>query len=253
MIVTNAKNTWGSSGSPDVLQRTDLWQVDFSRISVALAGTTVGPNHVRSVTLPPKSMKASLVRRGSRSYNMPDFDDALEASKVVFFFSTVSEARSSPVYRFLDAWWNLVRAGRGAIPSHGHALKTLSDSITSDPITSSRIDPNRYYGDNDSIRAMSAQTENGIYKSLKATSSFLGNPLDRNYSVQFCSDIQITLFAGVGLKSPKEAALVATSAFTLVNAWVSAFKLSDLTYEQGNGLVTLEATFYAESLEETSL
>lgn len=203
MIVTDAKNTWGSAGSSDVLQRTDLWQVDFRAVIGGLnqvtgaTGIEVEPWDARSVTLPQRAMKVEPVRRDSRSYNMPSFDEPLEASKMVFLFSSKVEAESSQVHRLLTLWWQQVRAGRGSISGDGLDL-----------------------------------------------------PLNANYTLDFRWPIFITLFKGASAEQVANGTpLAVSSRFVLSDAWLSGFKVSDLSYEQGNQVVTIEATVQAESLE----
>jgi len=206
MIVIDAKNTWGATGTSDVLQRTDLWQVDFSGAVRGLNGV-LGRNlpdwepwHARSVTLPQKTMRVEAIRRDSRSYNMPSFDEPVEPAKVVFVFSSKREAENSPIYSLLDTWWHQARAGRGGVALD----KDLNDYT---PV------------------------------------------LDANYRIQFRWNVAVTLLKGASAEHKDGRSLNSSSQFTFVQAWVSGFKVSDLSYESGNQLVTLEATLQMESME----
>jgi hypothetical protein len=139
------KNVWGSQGGLNP-QRADLWFVDFTQVlrginaqlpntdntmvvlplatlvspfyvTTALAplGSRVEPYYVASVSLPSLGIKAEEIRRDSRPYMMPGFDDPLSEIKVVFILESPVSTKNSKIYQFLDTWRAFTRAGRGAM------------------------------------------------------------------------------------------------------------------------------------------
>jgi len=89
---------------------------------------------VRSIALPETRTKSDVIRRDSMAYQMPSWDDPLDAIKVVFLLDTNAEDSVSSVKDFLEAWQALTRAGRGSRSSTytgaaGHLLLNSNYSV----------------------------------------------------------------------------------------------------------------------------
>jgi len=226
-IIEEQQNLWGRQGQPIEPQRSDLWVVDFSQVITGLnqqiaannydldkLAEKLEPFYATTVTLPPLVIKAEDVRRDSRPYKMPAFDDALGEIKVVFLFDTAIAATTSKVYKLLDTWRAFVRAGRGGM---GH--ETSIDQ------------------------------------------------LNEHFRIDYAFDINLTLLRGssnpqVNAPNPEEPTvapvfttlegvsndLERTAIYSLENAWLSSFRITDLDYSRGNELVKVEATFYADNI-----
>ena len=112
------QNIWGSTGGLEP-QRSDLFYIDFSGAALGVSTAAnivihpIQPYYVKSITLPEMRTKAEPVRRDSVPFNMPSFDDPLDAVKVIFTLDTNDQYDESNVVNFLDAWLALTRAGRG--------------------------------------------------------------------------------------------------------------------------------------------
>ena len=116
------RNLWGSSSNAPtgVLepQRSDLWYVDFT---TAIDGVSqffdsvvnyIPPQMVQSVSLPENKIKVEPFRRDSIPYQMPSWDEPLDAVRMTFVLDT-NAASVSGIYQFLNNWLELCRAGRG--------------------------------------------------------------------------------------------------------------------------------------------
>jgi len=228
-IIEEQVNNWASQGGPEP-QRADLWVVDFTEAlkglyGVILDGTALTASaglpyiplklatyFCRSISLPELKTRSEAVRRDSRPYHMPSWDEPLESIRMQFMLdcykpgSTSGAPYKSDIYQMLDAWRAVVRAGRAGMS--GEYAITLDGTYRIDyaynvPISLLRpSDP-----------TVTPATQDGMY------SSIITNDLE--FSVQY----------------------------VLVNCWLSAFKLSELSYE-GTKLALLDATFYADDIEQ---
>jgi hypothetical protein len=127
----NMLNTWGkqidpSNPAPLEPQRSDLFVLDFGKTPATIAnllnvdGVTVQATkeiptqYIRSINLPEVKVRAEAFRRDSIAYNMPSWDEPIEAIKIAFVLDTHDGEDESDVLEFLDRWIALVRAGRGS-------------------------------------------------------------------------------------------------------------------------------------------
>lgn len=195
-------NLWGrqSDASSDIglePQRVDLFYVDFTNAVKgvnAVSGQSLPPiipQYVRSCTLPELRTKADAIRQDSVPFNMPSWDDPLDAVKIVFLLETSSQSFSTTV-ALLDTWLALTRAGRGS----------------------------RRFG----------YYTTGWYT------------LNANYTVDFRFSLYLKLLRGGRVGN-----MTLHSVYTLKNAWLAAYKMTDYNYTD-SGLVTVEATFYVDSV-----
>lgn len=126
MRIKHQQNLWGSPSSGYDAQRSDLWQLDLRHAVSALQEQKVFSRGFEdsalftvSVSLPQLGVKGVEIRRESKPYFMPDFDEAVGMTKVTFLLDAGdnqdghSLVYSSDIYKFLDAWRKMVRAGRG--------------------------------------------------------------------------------------------------------------------------------------------
>ena len=214
--VSDQQNTWGAIKGLEP-QRADLFYVDFSNAlsglrkvsGLDLAG--IKRPYVRSITLPSIRTKSESIRRYSTGYNMPSWDEALEAVKVVFLLDTKDE-QISDVVAFLDAWLAVTRAGRGT-RSFGLTQSTGCLSLNSNYSIDFRFDftLNLLRGANtadiDVAALASTNTDNSN------ASSFLNN---------HCL-------------------------YTYKNGWLGEYKMSDYSHDE-NKLITVDSTFYVDDV-----
>lgn len=219
-VIDQQTNLWGRAKGVDI-QRSDLWIVDFSdalegldgnaEITDMMSADTESPSMPRrlatyfaqSVSLPDLKVRAEHVRRDSRPYQMPSWDEPLEAITMVFLLDchkplgNNNDPYQSDIYKVLDAWRSAVRAGRGGF-SDENAI-TLDDNYGHD------------LNWNFDVRVK-------MLRGASAPSTIIDNDLE--YSLQL----------------------------TLVNCWLSSFKVSELSYEGSAKAVTITAIFYAEDI-----
>lgn len=263
----NQINLWGRQADNGLglePQRNDLYFVDFTTAvkyvskaaNVQLA--PVIPQYVRSVTLPELRTKADPVRRDSIPYNMPSWDDPLDPIKLVFLLDTKDEDDNSNVINFLDAWLALTRAGRGERAkgySPGNWLKLNSDFrvdfqfavnifllrgaaftvgnfqpiATDEEFKRAAVLANAFY--------RNQQKRSGVIQQGQAPPAHLESSFETAQGLLPASEPSIL-----------EQDMVGHSIWVMKQAWLAAYKLSDLTYTE-SGLVTVDATFYADAFE----
>ena len=229
-IIQQQTNLWGVQGAQTEPQRSDLWVVDFRDAISGLnnqittesgldqLSSELEPFHILSVALPPLIVKAEEIKRDSRPYKMPAYDEPIGEVKIVLYYdSPITTA--SKVYKMLDTWRAFVRAGRGAM---GHEVSvSLNDNYRIDfafdiTLTLLRGSSNPQANAEPSAQVVNVATPGG--------------------SPQFA--------IAPGVTNDLEQ----TAIYILENAWLSSFKISDLDYTRGNELVKLEVIFVAENI-----
>ena len=263
-IRNNILNGWGKSGGADP-QRADLWQVDLSSViagirKVSAAGLCpeyIPPYFAASLSLPELKVKPEVYRRDSRAYQMPGFDEPLDAVRIVFHLDDATLATrnqdvvsQSLIYRVLDLWRKVVRAGRGATG--------VEDSIDLDasykieyayPIYVYLL---RGYGLPPTSFTQSAVIRQG----QQLPAGFIRvNVGDRDLMLKDAGvgtwlramNTEVLADRGHLFNSQMEQGLYVSGILQLEWAWLGGFKVGELNY-QGNTLVTLEATVYCENI-----
>lgn len=239
-VITNQNNLWGKQSGIEP-QRSDLWIVDFSLALTGLSGAAnvsglasvvngrtgassmnsgvpvpyvppaIPTYYASSVTLPDLKIRSEAVRRDSRSYPMPSWDESLEPVRINFLLDCFKPGGAfktpyqSDIYQMLDVWRAVVRAGRGSVSSEY--------SITLD--NNYRID---YAFD---LRVMM----------MRASSAPSLNPDASDPALIVSNDLEFSL------------------QLRLVNCWLSSFRVSELNYE-GAKMVQIEALFHAEDIRQ---
>lgn len=230
--INEQRNLWGAAGDNTVnAQRADLWSMDLSNVVNGLNaqigfGNTPGlaklqsvPTYfIQSVALPELKVNAEAFRRESRPYMMPLNDEPPGDIKVKFYLENPTTPQGSVVYRLLDTWRAFVRAGRGAYSTEGYV----------DQVSFSQTLPLRYAFDTALI----------LYRG-----SAVPQIID-NLTAQDETNAHYPLGATNDLKE--------CGSFTLSKTWLSSFRVSELNYAQGNQLVLIEATFYADNIADTT-
>lgn len=260
-------NLWGKqsdSGFGLEPQRNDLYMVDFNSAQKGVAVATklplaaILPQYVRSIALPEIRTKAEPTRRDSIPYNMPSWDDPLDAIKITFLLDTHAQDDRSDVIQFLDAWLALTRAGRGCRfdgyrPQLGYLLLNTDYGIDF------AYNVNVYllrganatgvgYVDNSNDTAQFDEfiaRSNNAYQNKRAQDGLvqegraddLPPPVPPEENLLYTPPFNGT-FQNLALHST----------YVLRNAWLAAYKLSDLNYTE-SALVTVDATFYADAIE----
>ena len=223
------RNVWGSQAERGVdAQRADLWIVDMSTVTEGLKthfrfdDYNIEPYYAKSVSLPELKVKAEMVRRDSRAYMVPGFDEPLDPIKIVFLMdASIGNEEdqklaltASKVYRFLDSWRSLVRAGRGGF-SQEREVEVNAETY--------RID----YAFNVTLYLLRGTA----LKTQKASVPSLLPPFVNTHKVVVDQGLEMSQY------------------FTLVNAWLAGFKMSDFNYDSGTTLATIDATLYAEDIK----
>lgn len=119
---------WGSAAATGTAlepQRADLWKVDLSDVVNGLNSQNafgilglpvvreIYPQLVQSVVLPDIKMKPEVIRRDSVPFQMPSWDEPLDAVKIVFLVDSSDNLNQSLVLSLVQTWQAVVRAGRG--------------------------------------------------------------------------------------------------------------------------------------------
>lgn len=256
--VTDIKNPWGREGGPNP-QRTDLWQVDLSEVIKGVNATIKAVQAVNfptlpdvpryfpaSISIPEQKVRAEMVRRDSKPYNMPSWDEPLDSFKILFVMddggkNSVSDESQSTIYTILDIWRSLVRAGRGAMGAEPSIR--LDDHYRIDyawPIYLYMLKgyslPKQFFG--------SKRTR-------------LQGPEGATYEVAFDGDSaanieeQVTYVNSAAANFSNYMSQMSTLEVAQIlhfdGAWLSGFKVVDLDYNQAS-TAHIEASFFAESI-----
>jgi hypothetical protein len=264
-------NLWGKQAETGMglePQRTDLWflNVDNARQNVATAAnialSTILPQYVRSVTMPELRTKADVIRRDSIPFQMPSWDDPLDAIKIVFLLDTHEQDDTSNVVQFLDAWLALTRAGRGN-RFNGFNVNPGWMTLNSEYRVDCMFDIDIWllrganltvggFSDNsqsDEFKAQMAQANATFRNRLKREGKVqMGNPVPQSPE----TSLETALSSPVDEGDVTDQDMVAHTIYTLNSAWLGGYKISDLTYTE-SALVTVEATFYADDLSTKHL
>lgn len=275
-VINQQTNPWGAmveSGGQEP-QRSDLWVVDFSSavagISAQLqAFTPTIPAFVaQSVSLPTLSVKADAFRRDSRPYNMPVFDDALDPVRIVFVLQIGNANTSAPIYRFLDQWRAVVRAGRGAMGKEpwinlnsdyrinfafnvnvillkGASRRPSGNIVSRGPIPPLRSPRTR------TDNLFSIQQDFTTSLQMQEPESEAERRAQQEAAARSAAFVAAAVAESVGSSTALENDLQYSGLYILQNAWLGSFKMSDLNYTN-NGLVTLEAQFYVENVFDSN-
>lgn len=253
--VRDIKNRWGISGGEDP-QRSDLWQVDLSDLINGLNQNPALPDdfdqlpdvpryYPCAVSLPELRVKAEVYRRDSRSYQMPAWDDPLDAIRISFimdasntFFLQSQDQPSSLIYKVMDIWRMVCRAGRGALSAEQEIMLNENYQIEFRyPIyvylcRGSALPPSSVTGQFTNVTTPSGS-------SYQATFDV---PPDMQQARQ-----QTQVLANRGDSFQSQLGIEVSGILRLDNCWLSGFKVGDLTYD-GAKVQTIDANIYAENL-----
>lgn len=231
-VIDNQTNIWGRQNGPDP-QRSDLWVIDFNLALFGLGrvladANTMTPDITASVpsklasyfasavAMPELKIRPEVVRRDSRPYQMPGMDEPLDPIRILFLLDcfkpggAFSTPYQSDIYRMLNAWRAVVRAGRGSMSSE-FAL-ALDDNFQID------------YAFDVRVLFLRGSTKPTLSKGGAITAN-------QAISSSVMNDLEISL------------------QLRLVNCWLGSFKITELSYE-GNKMAQIETTFYAEDIRQ---
>ena len=259
------RNLWGAQADKAVnAQRADLWTVDFSQVVSGLntqirASESTGLSAVQpletyfcqSVTLPELKVNADSFKRDSRPYMMPTSDDPLGAISAKFYLENPLSPQRSVVYQLFDTWRAYVRGGRGAYAGESY-VPTLGANWKVQYAFDVTI--SLYRGAHASemqIIDYFTGVNQEYYGDKQAFVEEVDRIKDPELKVKRLESLRVSagLFDDLGIKND----LKRCGIYTLKKMWLSSFKLSDLNYTQGNQLVLIDATFYAENLQDTTV
>jgi hypothetical protein len=222
-------NQWGKTIDG---QRSDLWLVDLE--SVVKTFRTAGlfsdgddfygidtSYYASTVALPELKVNAEVVRRDSRPYNMPSWDDPLGAIRVTFIHDVgqtkVGSVQRSEIMKLLTVWRAVVRAGRGGMSTEdSFILGAYYNTARELAGTRQRLDAHNI----------------ALYL-LKGA----GMP---GQEATGTSESELALDDATRLET--------STKYVIQNAWLSSFQVSELNYNQQTQLVTVSATFFAEDI-----
>lgn len=265
----NQTNLWGKQADEAgglEPQRSDLFLVDFKNAvkSVGAAANlpqlaSIKPHYVRSIVFPEIRVKSDVVRRDSIPYNMPSWDDPLDAIKITFLLDTHDGDNKSDVVQFLNAWMALTRAGRGA-RFQGFNAQTGFLLLNVDYRVDFMFNINLYLlrgaantsggtvnnGQDTAAVAEFNARANAAYRNQRKRSGLVqqGIPMPDALDNSFES----VLYAQDSAEDTLTQDMVIHTAYILHDAWLAAYKLTDLSHAD-SGLVSVEATFYADSID----
>jgi len=254
--VKDILNPWGRQKGPNP-QRSDLWQVDLTAVIAGLRGVAhdnpalvtlpfIPRYFTASISLPELKVRAEPIRRDSRSYNMPSWDEPVDAIRMTFIVDdggkasgTSADGSQSTIYTILDIWRAVVRAGRGEV--------TAETSILLD--AHYRIDyafPVYVYF----LKGL--RQPNAFTQAAGVLTSNTGD-----YGVQFqggglISEETVTAVqqAATGdFNTAVPSGLDIGAVLRLDSTWLAGFKLGELNYNQAT-VLTIEASFYTENIRQ---
>lgn len=246
--VRNIKNEWGVQGGPNP-QRSDLWQADLENVIRNLNRSDpyhpdlqILPRYVPcAVSLPSMKVKPEVYWRDSRPYQMPSMDEPLDGVRISFIMDDGKNVAQSEVYRVLDSWRRLVRAGRGALGSERFLV------LDQDYTLAFRFPIYLYLcrGHGPAPPASTVATESRFARpntttqnaTFDATSALAPSAIQTRRLVEREEAFRQQLTAGLEL----------TNIFMLENAWLADFKISDMSYDQAK-VLTIDGTFFAENI-----
>jgi len=286
-VVTNQKNMWGAQAGLEA-QRKDLWMVDF-RDAVAFVSaqmdsrlSPVPPYFVRSVSLPELRIKSDVFRRDSKPYHMPSWDEPMDPVKMTFVIDCRSDKESSHIYRFLDSWRQLIRAGRGGMgeePSIAlnrdyrieYAFNLTLITLKGGNVRTVDLDVAR----NSSVlvgTALQSTLSSGLFNTVnlfngQAVKRFPGESDEQFQARQRQQQQLMAAKANLQQQSDRLSTTGSTDLkkiiiandlqysglYILENAWLGGFKMGDLDYSDAGTFLTLEATFYVENILDYAL
>ena len=245
-VIDNQTNLWGKPQGIEA-QRSDLWIVDFRDVltglnanivegpqtmSIALAQPYLPPKlatyYAQSVALPELKIRSDPVRRDSRPYQAPSWDEPVDAITMNFILDCYkpggadADPYTSDIYQMLDLWRACVRAGRGSM-SEEYAIRLNANYSANCAFT---VYVNLLRAANPTV----LQSPNGLLVDTNFGDPYRGATPSRPPPSQIITN---DLAWSMRLK--------------LVKCWLSGFKLSELSYEAAKVLM-LNATFYADDV-----
>lgn len=243
-VFNKTTNPWGKEGGEDV-QRSDLWFIDFtnaiSNISKYVSEhksdfnknppdiSNIEPFYLISTTMPSNNIRAESVMKHNSPINRPGLDDALDPINMSFHLGVGGVSFVRNIVSVFSLWRTLVRAGR--YPVGNELTVRLNTNYTVD----SMFDIEVY------LLSGSSTVSDQVISGQKVSNS--------SSNVSKSSNISQGVANGVILKS-KIPNMSVSGHFTIVDAWLSKYKITDLNYSDTNKEVVVDATFYASNMIE---
>lgn len=254
------QNLWGASRGLDA-QRVDLWYVDMDAAVKRLQAVTgvqlspIFPQFVQSVALPEIKMRAVAIRRDSIPYQMPSWDEPLDAVKIVFIMDTTGNVNESAVGKLLDTWTTLVRGGRGSRKTgyfSPNNAPTLDNTFSLDFRFDFKVSLLRGSAVSSSLPTQSAlNSQLALINRANAQVQQAQSQLQRN-SIPSGLSQRPNVPTGVGGGSSSVfSALEVAAEYQLTRAWLASYRVNELSYASSNTL-TIDAMFYVESVDAES-
>lgn len=262
-IRSNVKNMWGKAEGADP-QRADLWQVDLTSVvngvSKALNRTvpTIPTYFAASVNLPDLKVKAEPIMRDSRPYMMPSWDEPLDAVEIMFHMDDAgltntpeSVVPQSLIYKTLDMWRRLVRAGRGPLGSEREFRPLFNYTFEyAFPISLYLL---KGYGLPPKSFTQSTKVTGGSstagFQAVNLGGDYNAMVTDTNNEAEVTQRqiTEVVADAGQLFTTQMANGLYISGILQLEYAWLSAFKVEQLTYN-GSNILGIRAVLYCENV-----
>jgi hypothetical protein len=257
-IISQQRNTWGSAGNTDNPQRADLWVVDLQSVVRGLnAAIVANPTFdiaqlvelplyfAQSIALPELKVTPAEFGRDSNPHQMPLNDEATGMVRIVFYMDSPGNQARSKVYQLLDTWRTFVRAGRPTFGSeNGIPLYTTSDKVTYSTDHAFNISVQLLRGaSKPEIIDVVNNISNEYYGNLDEFSRELASlPVEEREARMKQMLVNAGRTDEVGVINDLEVC----GHYQIQQAWLSSFRVSDLSYVNGGALTTIEANIYAD-------
>jgi hypothetical protein len=178
---------------------------------------------------------------------MPMQDEPLGAIAIKFYLETPKNPQGSAIYQLLDAWRAYVRGGRGAYTQEGF-VPTLDSNWRLTYSFDVLVTLYRGCSAPQIIDYFSGVSASSYGHVQAAFMNEVNNIRDPELKKKKLESLRVSagLTDPVGIQNDLEKC----GTFCFDKMWLSSFKLSELTYQQGNQVVTLDATFFAENIRD---
>lgn len=219
-IGTIQRNIWASPGGLET-HRSDLWIVDLSHVIRVFIGSGFydgfnAPNpsfFATAISFPEKRVATTVIRKNSRPYNFPSWDEPLPPTTIRFRHDVGNHwpggGYRSEIVRLLEHWRAMVRVGREGMSAEPYF--TLSQ------------------------RYSAGMNNQPLYASDVAIRFIKGRGPDAEPEEDLGED---------RLDELNE--LEGGASYVLKRAWLGAYRLDDVSEQSGLSAIT--AVFYADDI-----
>lgn len=267
------RNPWGRANDDGGLNlhRNDLWYVDFSTAAKALHEIAedviaLPAFYVTSLSMAGYTVRADTFRRDSIPFQMPSWDEPVEPLTVTFLMESKNP---NVVLNFLSTWLAATRAGRGERYSEGFDPNATGLNTRR---TFAQIELNENYTI-DFVYTFTVWLLQGSIAPAQAVvqveadtfNDYLAYARAQRQAQSYLQQTHLTTTQADYIQATQVASLTRRKIETKitwcqceriipfkVKAWLASYKVSDLAYRTGTDIVTVEAKFYPEYIEQVA-